>query len=106
MFPHSSTTASHIIHGGSMVITSCYILSMQGYHRDEHLIMNATVGEHLSIQVRELQHQALEHTTTAVVYTWTCLWKINVVAARGPASEVVVKSISNPIAKSGARVAV
>ena len=96
-----------------MVITSCYILSIQDYHsgtfsllhKDEHLIMKATVGEHLSIQVTELQHQALEHTTTAVVYTGLAFGKINVAAARGAASQVVVKSISNAIAKSGARAA-
>lgn len=113
MFPHSSTTASHIMHGSSMVITSCYILSIQDYHsdtfsllhKDEHLIMKATVGEHLSIQVTELQHQALEHTTTAVVYTGLAFGKINVAAARGAASQVVVKSITNAIAKGGARAA-
>ena len=60
--------------------------------------MEATVGEHLSIQLTDLQHQALEHTTTAVVYTGPAFGKINVAAARGAAAQVVVKSISNAIA--------
>ena len=67
--------------------------------------MKATVGEHLSIQVTDLQHQALEHTTTAVIYTGLAFGKINVAAARGAASEMVVKSITNAIAKGGAKAA-
>ena len=73
------------------------------FHNDEHLIMEAMVGEHLSIQVTDLQHRALEQTTTAVVYTGLAFGKINVAAARGAASQVVVKSISNTIAKSSVR---
>ena len=45
--------------------------------------MKATVGEHLRIEVTDLQHRALEHTTTAVIYTGPTLGKINVAAARG-----------------------
>ena len=75
------------------------------FHKDEHLIMKATVGEHLSIQVTELQHQALEDTTTAVIYTGLAFGKINVAAARGAVSQVVFKSISNAVAKGGARAA-
>ena len=67
--------------------------------------MKATVGEHLSIQVTELQHRALEHTTTAVIYTGLAFGKINVAAARGVGAQVVFKAIGNAIAKGGARAA-
>ena len=65
--------------------------------------MEATVGERLSIQVTEDQRRALEQTTAAVIYSGLAFGKINVATARGAASQIVVKSISNAIAKGGAR---
>ena len=72
------------------------------FHKDEHLIMKATVGEHLSIQVTDRQHQALEHTTTAVIFTGLAFGKINVAAARGAATQVIVKGAINAF-KAAAR---
>ena len=63
--------------------------------------MKAMVGEHLSIQVTDLQHRALEHATTAVVYTGLAFGKINVAVARGAASQVVVKSSVRAVARAG-----
>ena len=65
--------------------------------------MKATVGEHLSIQATDLQHRALENATAAVIYTGLAFGKNSVAAARGAASEAIVKFIiSDAIARSGA----
>ena len=66
--------------------------------------MEATVGEHLSIQVTEHQRRALVHTTSAVVYTGRSLRKISTVTARRAATKAVKAGIK-AIAKSGAKAA-
>ena len=72
-------------------------------NKDECLIMEATVGERLSIKMTEDQHRALEQTTAAVMYTGLAFAQINVAAARGAASHAIVKTTFNAITRAAAK---
>ena len=74
----------------------------------EHLIMGATVSDHLSIQVTKYQHYALQRTTAALVYTGASLGHVHTAhacttAAMQASVKAAAKASVKAAAKSGAR---
>ena len=70
--------------------------------------MEATVGDHLSIQVTKYQHYALQRTTAALVYTGASLGHVHAAhacttAATQASIKAAAKAGTKVAAKSGAR---
>lgn len=77
----------------------------------EHLIMQATVGEHLSIRVTEDEHFALQRTTAALIVGGASLGAVSVAhectttVAKGAVHtglKVAAKATASSVAKSSA----